>query len=198
MSDSELSPEERRQGARCLFGYAVKHEPISLYATMGEPLPSRLGGRATRFIVDQLHQEKGRTVPSEVTSLLEHGITDTQNLLHDHFVQLAGAHGPAAAEAFGRHETTVRTVAQLALRTEESMRGAIDSHERHDVVADAFLADESALHIKPGRLVPHEHHGCPLAGHDGELDIDPLFTRFVGWTSTLCVASIAAHILKNK
>lgn len=197
MTDSEITPSERTHGARRLFGYTVSLDPHEAFDTMGSPLPSRLSHRATTFVVESARQYRGEEFHSSVVDLLRNGINDTQNFLHKHLVRITETQGAHKAEAFATHDRTTRSIAVLALRTEESMQNLISilERDRQDTYFPV-IGDDVALDTNNARITPNTRSGCPFAGHDGEIDIDPLFKRFSDWTGRLCVASIA-HNLKR-
>lgn len=189
-------PSVKHNKARRLLGFAVQQDPTQIVDELDSLLPSRLATNVLHLTEKRIRESGSGIFIVDDTSreLLRSGIDDTQNILHSHLEALLNSSTPEKVTEFISHENTVRTLATIALRSEESMRNLI----RHRPLLTSVNQAGNFLELDSYGTAPDTRRGCPFAGHDGNVEPDPLFTRFAIWSGTLCAETLSRHIKRQK
>lgn len=200
MMDRYKLPRKRRiQDSRRLFGFAVSLDPSNLFVEMGSPLPSRLSDRAGPFVIKKAEESNGDFYRNEVEELLNSGIRDTVDILHPKLEKIISEKGIEAALKFAADKRTAAALASLALRPESLMKSLIQTEAFNPHGVSFRLTEDGPAMIASERLIGTQNEvGCPLAGENAEVKVDPLFKKFTDWTGQLCIASIANNHRRNK
>lgn len=176
--------------SRKFFGFAVGHDPTSLYKAIEYPTPPLLASKATDYLVEQgLSKETPIIMPgmrSVIRPLFYNAVHDVQTILTN---QLQYHHLPIEAlPAIARDERTMRTIAAIAMSRDGIMRTMISPTSRgiyYDLSADAS-------HLQPtGKLHPMPSGGCPFAANTERLpDPSPIFKRTISFAADLTALAL--------
>lgn len=194
--DRDLSIEERTQQSRKLIGYAIGHDPEEIFIESGKPLPSRTASSVAATILKMYEENNGKTTHPEVSEVFRAGLRDVNYALHNHLSKHVQAGNLEFVYELADKKSTAEVMARLALRTEESLEGLLSLIER-DSSEKIVYTDTRTSELKTV-VPPTKHGGCPFAGHDGEIDISPLFYRFTSWSARVSIESLKDHFLKDR
>ena len=179
---------ETYQDTKRLIGFATSISPEDTYAAANYPLPSRLPGAVTSSVVKQAKNRRAINTSDEIANFLQFAIRDTQNAL-DPWIRHQTSH--ESALAFIDHPETIRSLAVLALRDEDTLTSLLRVLERDMAKRSPYT---NAPHVVlPPDIAPSIYNGCPAAAHTSEHDINPLFGRTVQWAGRLALESISHH-----
>lgn len=182
--------------SRRVFGFAVRHDPFDLYEAIGAPRPLRMVDLVVEHTKQgYLHEAVATSHEARAFEIFGHGVRDTQTLIQP-FLRAKSAE---AGREFIASDEACRWLATLALRADDDDLNGFaaiisETNDHYKYVTDAKHPTDP----HPKVLSPNPERGCPFAGHNGAVDIDPLFRKFVTWAGSLALAAVEAHDLRSR
>lgn len=187
------------QASRKVFGFALSHDPFELYDTLNKPRPSALADSVyVRIRHDYLQRDsvaqQATSAEEKAFGLLQRSVDQVDTLMQPYLREKTAQEG----REFITGKTAREWLATLALRRDDDeMTGFANlvdfRHRNYRLVTDADHPGDR----HPKTIPPHKERGCPFAGHDGEVHIDPIFRRFVPWAGALALAAVETHGLRS-
>lgn len=164
-----------------IFGRAVSIDPLELFSTVKNEIPTEIQPTRITQAVDYLHANYLR--PDDPIVELHSSFYDVRMILH---AGLDNTHPPLdTQEALGvaTHAKTLQLLARIAL--------CPSVYYRERIWADSSIIQvESREHLTaaPGFL-PEERigKGCPFAGDNLQKKLYPIFFKYASWAAQFCV-----------
>lgn len=177
---------------RKVFGFALSYNPAEIFQAIREKTnnssPQVVAGAVAEIIErDMILQSRvddsSLEIVSDALEYVSAGIGDTYKILKNEFAANPGLTFEQSID-IAQHPQTIRTIAALALRSEDMLGPMINRHPS----PSTYQLDASQQYLQPGdQLRTSTRFGCPFAGHEGIVEPDPLFIRFTGWAGAISV-----------
>lgn len=177
--------------SRDMFNYATSLDPYEMLEEMKRPPVSRLASSAHGYVKQSAINE---TVPpydtadDQLDAILRLGITNTFDIIQAHIHKPYNSGGVEQAVKFVEHERTAQAIAITALRSEDAMTSLIGTMSQKEEI-DLFKNHKNE-HLDVGYKLSQTNpeKGCPAAGYNGEVKINPEFKALVKWIGHLAIA----------
>lgn len=175
--------------ARRLMGFAISHEPQTLYHELGEPTINEQATVATKHILEKFTKSMGQNPERD---LLFYGLADTAQILMDIFKRHSNIDQDLGMR-IALHPDTTNALAKLA-RHPESVYGTLLNTNPSDGIIrlEAAEGNEHIAVSPPHQLFPYRN-GCPAVTVESGPKPSPIFKRFVPWAGELAVLSYFDH-----
>lgn len=168
---------EQIDASRHYIGAALKYDPNFIFDEVLRPedrRPRNMPGAVAGFIDSEIGEKYPDPDPEiPLNKILRNGLRNTQTFLHDAIRRHKITE--EAAYRIIEHPMTIETLAGLALQDESLGLANFNNRDDHPY---AISRDESKITRGFG-FETSSLHGCPFAGREGKIDVDPLFKKFV-------------------